>query len=217
MIFIDRKDAAQKLIPKLQEYKEKNQAIVIALPRGGVVLAYEISRELKLPLNLIISKKIGAPFNQEFAIGAITEYGEPFLDENMIKEYDISSQYIEQEIEKKLKEIDRRIKLYRKNLPPLNLQDKTVLLVDDGIATGTTMLATIKAVKEKNPKKIIVIIPVIAPNSILKIEKEVDQMIFLDASKSFGAVGEFYEHFEQVDDSEVIKLLKKVYGKIWKN
>lgn len=213
MIFKDRKDAAQKLIPKLQKYKNNPKAIVLALPRGGIILAYEIAKELKLPLDLIISQKIGAPFLEEFAIGAITEDGESFFDENIISSYDISKEYIEQETKKKIKEANRRENLYRKNLPPLNLQDKIAILVDDGVATGATMLVTIKSVKAKKAKKIVVAIPVIAPNSLQKIEKEVDQVIYLDAPQSFGAVGEFYEYFDQINDNTVIELLKKAHEK----
>ncbi len=213
MIFKDRKDAAQKLIPKLQEYKKNPQAIVLALPRGGIILAYEIAKEFKLPLDLIISQKIGAPFLKELAIGAIAEDGESFFDENIISSYEISEEYIEQETKEKIKEATRRVNLYRKNLPPLNLQDKIAILVDDGVATGATMLVTIKSVKARKAKKIVVAIPVIAPDSLRKIEKEVDQIIYLDAPLNFGAVGEFYEHFDQIDDNKVIELLKKAHEK----
>jgi len=213
MIFKDRKDAAQKLIPKLQKYKKNPKAIVLALPRGGIILAYEIAKELKLPLDLIISQKIGAPFLKELAIGAITEDGEAFFDENIISGYDISKEYIKQETQKKIKEANRRENLYRKNLPPLNLQDKIAILVDDGVATGATMLVTIKSAKAKKAKKIIVAVPVITPDSLRKIEKEVDQVIYLDAPLNFGAVGEFYEHFDQTDDNKVIELLTKSHEK----
>ena len=213
MIFKDRKDAAQKLIFKLQEYKKNPQAIVLALPRGGIIPAYEIAKELKLPLDLIISQKIGAPFLKELAIGAITEDGQAFFDENIISTYDISKEYIKQETQKKIKEANRRENLYRKNLPPLNLQNKIAILVDDGVATGATMLVTIKSVKAKKAKKIIVAVPVIAPDSLRKIEKEVDQVIYLDAPQSFAAVGQFYEYFDQIDDNTVIELLKKAHEK----
>ncbi len=213
MIFKDRKDAAKKLIPKLQEYKKNPQAIVLALPRGGIIPAYEIAKELKLPLDLIISQKIGAPFLKELAIGAITEDGETFFDENIISGYDISKEYIKQETQKKIKEANRRENLYRKNLPPLNLQDKIAILVDDGVATGATMLVTIKSAKAKKVKKIIVAVPVIAPDSLRRIEKEVDQVIYLEAPQSFAAVGQFYEYFDQIDDKTVIELLKKAHEK----
>ncbi|NGX33583.1 MAG: putative phosphoribosyl transferase [Candidatus Anoxychlamydiales bacterium] len=213
MKFKDRKDAAQKLIPKLQKYKKNPQAIILALPRGGIILAYEIAKELKLPLDLIISQKIGAPFLQELAIGAITEDGESFFDENIISSYEVSEKYIEQETKKKIKEATRRVNLYRKNLPPLSLQDKIAILVDDGVATGATMLVTIKSAKARKVKKIIVAVPVIAPDSLRKIEKEVDQVIYLEASQSFGAVGQFYEYFDQIDDKTVIELLKKAHEK----
>lgn len=213
MIFKDREEAGQKLISKLQEYKKNPNAIVLALPRGGVVTAFEIAKGLDLPLDVIIPQKIGAPDMQEFAIGAITEDGQSFLNEDTISAYGISKEYIKQETEKKIKEAGRRAKLYRKNLPILNLKNKIAILVDDGIATGATMEVSIKSVKAKKAKKIIIAVPVIAPDSLQKIKKEVDEIIYLDAPQNFGAVGAFYENFEQVEDNRVIELLEKAHKK----
>lgn len=211
MIFKNRKEASQRLIFKLQEYKNHSQAVVIALPRGGIIPAYEIAKELKLPLDIIITQKIGAPDFPEFAIGAICEDGNSFFNENTISNYDISKDYINNEIKIKKKEAKRRASIYRKNFSPLSLQNKIVLLIDDGIATGATILAAIKSIKSKKPKKIIIVAAVIAPDSLKKIEKEVDQVIYLDAPQDFAAVGQFYENFEQISDDTVINLLEKAH------
>ncbi len=212
MIFKNRKEAAQKLILKLQEYKKKPNVIVLALVRGGIIPAYEIAKELDVALDVILCQKIGAPNFPELAIGAITEDGITFFNEN-ISDLGVDKKYIEEEKKKKKKEAIRRANLYRKNLPILNLKDKIVLLVDDGIATGATMLVAIKSAKAKKAKKIVVVTPVISFSSLKKIEKEVDQIIYLDAPLNFEAVGQFYEHFEQVKDDKVIELLKRFHEK----
>ena len=210
MIFKDRKDAGQKLALKLQEYIENSDCIVLALPRGGIILAYEIAKELKLPLDVIITQKIGAPNFQELAIGAISENGQSYFDNEMISDYNISKGYIDAECDKKKKEALRRANLYRKNKSPLDLENKIAILVDDGIATGATMLAAIKSARVKKAKKVIVAIPVIAFDSVQKINEEADKMIYLDAPEDFAAVGQFYDDFEQISDDEVIQLLEKL-------
>ncbi len=209
MIFQDRKDAGQQLVFKLQEYKNNPNAIVLALPRGGIILAYEIAKELKLPLDVIIAQKIGAPNFQELAIGAISEDGQTYFDAGIISSYNVGKEYLERESAKKKKEAIRRASLYRKNLPSLNLQNKIAILVDDGIATGATMLAAIKSAKAKKAKKVIAAVPVIAFDTLQKIEKEADKVIYLDAPQYFSAVGLFYENFEQIEDDEVVELLEK--------
>ena len=210
MIFKDRQEAGYKLISKLQKYKNKTDVIVLGLPRGGIVTAFEIAKGLNLPLDLVVTRKIGAPDNPEFAIGAITEKGEGIFNEATISIYGISQRYIDKEIKKEKKEAERRLRVYRENRPPLNLQGKIAILVDDGVATGLTLRAAIKSVKIKNAKKIVVAVPVIAQDSLEKIENEVDEVVYLNSPLYFSAIGSFYESFTQTEDEEVIALMKKI-------
>ncbi|MBA3722805.1 MAG: phosphoribosyltransferase [Parachlamydiaceae bacterium] len=209
MLFTDRKHAGKLLANLLTKYKNDKNTIVIGLPRGGVVLAYEIAKELQLPIDIICARKIGAPYNPEFAIGAITETGESFLDLGTIERLGIPKKYLDVEIKKESEEAARRNVLYKKNFPPHDLEGKTVILVDDGIATGATMKATIKAVKNKKAKTVIVAIPVAAPDTLREIKKEVNEVICLAAPIFFQAVGQFYEDFPQTSDQEVIDLLNE--------
>lgn len=208
MMFVDRHDAGKKLAAKLKEYSQKSNTVVIGLPRGGVVLAYEVAKELKLPLDIIVPRKIGAPSNPEFAIGAITQEGDGIFDDAVISSYNIPQEYIDSEIKKEKQEAKRRLKEYRGKKPPLDLKNKTVIIVDDGIATGATMQAAIISTRKQQAKDIIVAVPVLAPDNIHKIQPEVDQLIYLAAPKLFMAVGNFYKKFDQTTDQEVISLLK---------
>ncbi|MCX6745772.1 MAG: phosphoribosyltransferase [Candidatus Parcubacteria bacterium] len=215
MIFKNRQEAGQKLAEKLNEFKSKKDTIILALPRGGVVTGFEIAKELNLPLDLVVPRKIGAPENEEYAIGAITETGEGIFNQEAIASLGIPQEYLDNKVAAEKKEAQRRLKTYRQDRPSLNLANKTVIIVDDGIATGLTMRAAIKSVKEKKAKKIIVAVPVSAQDSLKTIEKEADQIICLDAPLFFGAVGAFYENFGQTTDEEVIDLMKesKDFGK----
>jgi len=209
MIFKDRKSAGRKLAKELKDYKGRKDCIVIALPRGGVVLGVEVSQYLNLPLDLVVPRKIGAPGNSEYAIGAITEDGERIINEPEVKNLGISKEFLEKEIKKEMKEAQRRIKLYRGKSEKNNLSNKTVILVDDGIATGLTMKAAIKSVKKKGAKKIIIAVPVSARDSIREISNTVDNVVCLHAPAFFGAVGVFYRQFSQVEDEEVIQMMNK--------
>lgn len=209
MIFKDRRDGGQKLAAKLQKYKNNAKAIVLALPRGGVITGFEVARYLDLPLDLVVPRKIGAPFNPEFAIGAITEDGEGIFDEEAIMTYRISRKYIEKAIVAEKKESERRLKLYRGDRPPLDLKGRIAILVDDGIATGATMRAAIKSVRKKGADKIVIAIPTAAADTMEKIEKEVDETVCLDIPSYFGAVGAFYKDFSQTEDEEVVEIMKK--------
>ena len=216
MIFKNRQEAGQKLAEKLNEFKGKKDTLILALPRGGVVTAFEIAKELNLPLDLVVPRKIGAPDNEEYAIGAITETGEGIFNQEAIASLGVPQEYLDNKIAAEKKEAQRRLKTYRQDRPPLNLANKTVIIVDDGIATGLTMRAAIKSVKEKKAKKVIVAVPVSAQDSLKTIQKEADEVICLDAPLFFGAVGAFYEDFGQTTDEEVIDLMKKSkdFGKV---
>ena len=208
MIFKNRLEAGQKLAEKLIKYKDQKNILVIGLPRGGLILAQEIAKKINSPLDIVVPRKIGAPNNPEFAIGAITEEGEPFLNEDIINYYKISKEYIAQEIAQEKKEAQRRLKVYRGEKEAISYKDKIIILVDDGIATGSTMLAALAFLKKKKVKKIIVAVPVLAKDTIKIIKKEAEELIYLEAPLLFGAIGAFYKEFDQTTDQEVIAIMK---------
>lgn len=207
--FLNRKDAGQKLAEALKKYKNAEDALIIALPRGGVVIGFEAAKILNLPLDIVVPRKIGAPANPEFAIGAITETGEGIFDEITIGAYGITESYLQNEIKKEKAEAKRRLTLYRGTRPPLNLKNKTAIILDDGLATGLTMRAAVKTAKKLGATKIVAAIPVTSPEAAELVKKEVDELIYLDAPAFFGAVGSFYKEFGQTTDEEVIELLRR--------
>lgn len=209
-MFYDRTEAGEKLATRLTEYRDHKNTIVLALPRGGVMTAFEVAQALHLPLDIVVARKIGAPQNPEFAIGAITENGEGLFDSQVIEQYDIPQAYIVQEIEKEMKEAQRRLKLYRQGRPALEVQGKTILLVDDGIATGSTMRAAIASLRAQDAKKIVVAAPVISPDVLKKITQEADDVVYFAAPPGFMSVGQFYQHFPQTSDEEVITIMKNM-------
>ncbi len=208
MTFRDRTDAGQKLAEALAAYRDANGAIVIALPRGGVVVGAEVARTLSLPLDIVVPRKIGAPGNEEYAIGAITEAGEPVWDQQSVSLTDASDEYLRATVERERKEARRRLTTYRGDRPPRNLKGKAVILVDDGIATGLTMAAAIQTIRAEGAKRIVLAVPVAAADSTAKLRAMVDEVTCLHAPQWFGAVGAFYDTFEQTSDEEVIALLR---------
>lgn len=207
-MFKDRIDAGQKLSQQLQQFGLNQNAIVVGLARGGVVVAAAIAKALHLPLDIIVVRKLGAPQNPELAIGAIAEES-VYLDKEIIQSLNIFEQYIQEIIEKEKKIAIDRSKKYRHLKEKLNLKDKIVILVDDGIATGSTMKASIIAIQRQKPRKIIIAVPIAPIETIEKLKKEVDQCICLYSPDNFMAVGQFYELFPQVEDSEITFLLEK--------
>ena len=183
--------------------------MVLAIPRGGVVVGYEIAQTLHLPLDVIIPHKLGAPYNPELAIGAITEDGSTVLDDNLITDLGVSQDYITKESERQKKEIERRLVLYRQNQPNLYLKGKDVIVVDDGIATGSTMKAALLSVKNKGARSIIVAIPVGPRSTIKELEKRANRVVCLYLPEYFQAIGQFYVDFSQTTDDEVIGLLRE--------
>ena len=207
MIFKDRQDAGKKLAQSLLAYRDQPETWVLGLPRGGVVVASEVAKHLHLPLDILVIRKLGAPDNPEFAIGAVDEKGHALFNEGVLEDLGISEVYKKEILEKEKKEAEHRLHLYRKNRPPLDFKDKTVILIDDGLATGATMRAAVYSAKAKKAKKVIVAVPVAAPSSLEKLQGEADEVIYLDAPYFFGAVSSFYERFDQTTDEEVIELL----------
>ncbi len=205
MIFKDRHDAGKQLSKKLGKYKSKKDVIVLGIPRGGVEVAFNVAKTLKVPLNIVVTKKIGHPSEPEFAIGAVSP-GNYIVNESYVKE--AGEEYIKQTVREMDREIKRRYREYTKGEMP-ELKGKTVIVVDDGLATGYTMLAAIKYVKSKNPKKLIVAVPVAAQDSFERVREIADEVIYLHIPTFFGAVGSFYKSFMQLEDEEVKFYLKE--------
>ena len=207
MIFKDRIEAAHLLADKLETYKEKN-AIVLAIPRGGVPMGYIIAKQLHLPLEVVLSKKIGHPLHKEFAVGAVT------LKSQVLSEAakDVSKSYIEEETKRIRTLLTKRYQDYYGTKKPQELKDKTLIIVDDGIATGNTIISTIEMLHDEHPKKIVVAIPVSSQSALQKLKSTpfVDEVICLSTPVNFMAVGQFYKNFDQVDDTEVKSYLSKV-------
>lgn len=199
MIWRDRVEAGLQLADALKQYDGQPNVVVLGLPRGGVVTAAAVAHALQAPLDVVITRKLGAAGNAEYATGALTEQG------TMVGTG--TTAVITQE----QKELERRIQMYRQNRLPLPLRDKTVMIVDDGIATGLTMHAAIQSVRERQPAKIVVAVPVAPPDTIAELSKTADDVVVLDQPDNFMAVGQFYQEFDQVTDEQVQYHLVK-YG-----
>lgn len=207
MIFKNRKDAGERIARSLEKYRGED-AVVFALPRGGVVLGAEIARWLSIPLDLIIAKKIGHPGNPEYAICAVAEEGEPVC--NMKEVARVDPKWFEKKLEDVRLEIARRRQRYIGSEKRQSLEGKTAIIVDDGIATGLTIKAAIAEIKSRNPEKLIVAVPVVPYDTVNQIAEEVDSIVALHVDQHFvGAVGAYYYDFIQVEDKEVIEILNK--------
>ncbi|KPJ71085.1 hypothetical protein AMJ51_00110 [Microgenomates bacterium DG_75] len=209
MVFKNRQEAGKKLAAKLKDFQNKKNLVVLAIPRGGLVVGKKLSQTLSCPLDIIVTKKIGAPGNPELAIGAVGAVGEPVVDEEMAIRVGADEKYLQKEIASRKAEVKRRIKEYRGDKLPLNLKDKIVIITDDGVATGATMKAAVEVVRQQEPKKIIVAVPVTARDSLKKLEEKADEVIYLEAPLMFFAVGQFYQKFGQTSDKEVKEILKR--------
>lgn len=209
MIFKDRTQAAEMLGKKLQRFKEKwgNSLIVLAIPRGGVVTGQVIADALDVSLDLVVAKKLGDPLNPEFAIGAVLHDGSFVPNEDVIGSLDIPKPYIDENVSRLKNEIDRRLLKFRGN-NRYDLSGKVAIIVDDGVATGTTMFAAIKWLKTQGLRKLIVAIPVGPRDTIDKLRNIVDEVVVLHSPSVFGAVGAFYEDFSQVTDDEVVEIMR---------
>ena len=203
-MFRNRIEAGIELAAKLTKYK-KQSAILLAVPRGGVPIAYAVAKELSLPVELLLTKKIGHPMNKEFAIGAVSTN-----DYFVTNPEDISEEYIKNELDRIRKRLKEMKEQFKKNNEPTNLQDKIVIIIDDGIATGNTLLGTIHLLRKNKPNKIVIAVPVASKKGFNKLLKEVDEIVAIHIPEIFYGVGEFYESFEQVSDEEVINYLNKI-------
>lgn len=204
-MFKSRAAAGKELAAKLSAYKDQEDTIVLGIPRGGVVVAHEIAKELHLPLDVVIVRKIGVPGFEEVALGAASE-DDYILNEDVAAMCHFPKPFIETLATAKMDEVKERIKKFRKK--PLSVKDKTVILVDDGVATGATMLLAIKILKMKAPRKIVIALPVAQLDVAEKIAKEVDVLICLLKVDVLEGVSQFYEDFRQIEDEEVLEYLK---------
>jgi putative phosphoribosyl transferase len=207
MHFRDRREAGQLLAEQLGFLKGREGVIVLGIPRGGVVVAHEVAQAIGAPLDVYITRKIGAPHNPELAIGAVASDGGMVLDHDLIQQLGVPEDYIERETERQRREIERRAREYRGDRPPLDLAGKTVVVVDDGVATGATTMATLRALKKQELKELILAIPVGPPDTVRELGKEADRVICLSTPRLFWAVGTFYAVFDQTSDAEVKQLL----------
>ncbi len=208
MKFKDRREAGIKLAEALIEYKNQDP-LILAIPRGGVTLGAEIARKLNGELDLIITRKIGAPFNPECAIGAVTPNGTLLLNNELVKKMCMNQSYIDEEKEKQIREIKRRMAFYRGKKEYPAMKERTVIVVDDGIATGFTIQAALKSLHKEGISKLILAVPVAPMDTIDRLVREADEVVCLIKSDNFYAVGQFYQSFEQLEDDEVKESLKE--------
>jgi putative phosphoribosyl transferase len=209
VMFEDRADAAKKLCVKLKKCKDSKNTIVIGLTRGGVIVAKIISNSLRLKLKALVVKKIGAPGNSELAIGALASAKDVYWNEDFVKELKVTDwekEYLVSQKEKEVEQLEKELKIKTK---PFEYKDKNVIIVDDGVATGATVLAAAKYLKRNKAKKITLATPVISSDILRDINKYFDRVIFLKSVANFYAVGEFYRSFEQISNEEVAKILTK--------
>lgn len=207
-MFADRRHAAQELAGKLARYKGRENAVILAIPRGGVVIGAVLARELGLPLDVILTKKIGHPSNPEYAIGVVN-LGAELLDEEAVERYGISRFYIARQIEKIREQLRRRYRLYHGSRPETDLRGKTAIICDDGIATGSTMIAAIRLARREGAGRIVAAVPVGSPESVGALRGLADETVCVLEAEDFAAIGQFYEDFSQVEDAEAIRLLEQ--------
>jgi putative phosphoribosyl transferase len=209
MIFLNRTDAGRKLAGRLAAYANRADVIVLGLPRGGVPVAFEVARALHAPLDVFLSRKLGVPGQEELAFGALASGGVRVLDQDLIREIGISPEEVARVTEKAQKELERRESVYRAGRPPLRVEGLTALLVDDGIATGSSIRAGAKALRQMKPARIVIAVPVAPASTCKRLRDAVDELVCLHMPKMFLAIGQFYEDFSQLSDEEVIDLLRQ--------
>jgi putative phosphoribosyl transferase len=207
--FENRSEAGQKLATKLSRYANRPDVLVLGLPRGGVPVAYQVARALRAPLDVFIVRKLGVPGYEELAMGAIASGGVRVMNEEVIHHLDFPQTVIDSIAQREAKELRRRERLYRGDRPPPNVQGRTVILVDDGLATGSTMRAAAVALRQMRPSKVIVAVPVAAPEICAEFRSEVDEVVCAATPNRFTAVGGCYVDFSQTSDQEVCNLLER--------
>lgn len=212
-MFADRQDAGQQLGARLREFLGEDCAggeiVVLALPRGGVPVAYQVAKALGSSLDVFVVRKLGAPLQPELAMGAIASGGVRVINEEVVRALHVTPQQSEEIAERETRELERREHAYRGERPPADVRDKCVLLIDDGVATGYTMRAAVVALRQREPKKIVIAVPVAAQDTCQDLKRYADAVICLMTPFDFAAVGQWYRHFDQTTDEEVRRLLER--------
>lgn len=203
----DRRTAGERLAGRLLHYRDENP-VILGLPRGGVPVAFEIARRLSAPLDVLIVRKVGAPSNPEYGLGAVVEGGSRYLDEPRIRAAGLTVRALGPTIAREIDEVDRRAREYRKGRAPLELKNRTVIIVDDGVATGGTVIAAARAVRARSPLRVVLALGVAPSDTVESLRAEVDDVVVLLVPDLFFAVGEWYRRFTQVSDDEVRELLE---------
>lgn len=211
MYYTDRVHAGQVLARALSHLKGQKDLVVLGVPRGGVVVAAQVAQALGAPLDVAVTRKIGAPGNPEFAIGALSEGDALVLDEGIIRQLEIPEAYVQEEVARQRLELARRLARYRGGREPVPVRGKTVILVDDGVATGATLLATVRTLRAREPARIVVAVPVASADALDRLAQEADEVVCPYVPAFFWAVGAFYQEFDQTTDEEVVDLLR-AYG-----
>ncbi|MGA7860363.1 MAG: phosphoribosyltransferase family protein [Thermoplasmata archaeon] len=205
-LFDDRREVGRRLAEKLLRYRA-DRPVVLGVARGGVPIAYEVARRLDAPLDVLVVRKVGAPRNPEYGLGAVAEGGIRLLDEPRIREAGYSLSELEPYVTAELEQVERRLRAFRGSRPRVDLRDRTVVVVDDGVATGGTMRAAIQAVRAQHPRWLVLALGVSPEETFRRLKREVDDLVVLLTPRHFYAVGQFYRHFEPVEDEEVQRLL----------
>jgi len=207
--FTDRADGGRQLAALLTPYADRDDVVVLALPRGGVPVAFEIARSLHAPLDVFLVRKLGVPGHPELAMGAIASGGVRVLSHDIISQLVVTPEAVEAATERERIELDRRDRMYRRDRPPTPLAGRTAILVDDGLATGATMEAAIQAVRQANPARVVVAAPVGAAETCQRLRALADEVVCASIPDYFQAVGQWYDRFDQTSDEEVIELLTR--------
>ena len=206
MLFEDRADAGRQLARAVDAYRHEDP-VVLGLPRGGVPVAFEVARRLRAPLDVILVRKLGAPRNPELAIGAVAETGEVLVDESFLAEVGIPRSYAEEEARRQLAVIRERRRRYTPDRPPADPADRVVIVIDDGVATGSTMAAALELVRASHPRKLVAAMAVAPSPTVAKLSRKADEVVCLATPEPFIAVSRFFGDFRQVSDAEVIAVL----------
>jgi len=209
MIFSNRQEAGRVLAERLEKYANREDVIVLGVPRGGVPVAFEVAKMLQAPLDIFVLRKLGVPGHEELAFGAIGSGGVRVLNTDIVNKLGVSELEIAAATKEKTKELERRERLYRGNRPPLHVEGHTVILVDDGIATGASLRAAIQAIRKLKPTALVVATPVAPRTTFQSMRHEVDELVCAEIPDPFFGVGQFYEDFSQVSDEQVIELLER--------
>jgi putative phosphoribosyl transferase len=212
MIFEDRVDAGRQLAKRLGGFAHRADVVVLGVPRGGVVVAFEVAAALGAPLDVFLSRKLGVPGQTELAFGAVSASGGRYLDEYMLRTTGITNAQVEWITAEVRKELDRRASVYRGDRPQLDVLGRTVILIDDGVATGASVYAAIQALRQMQPARLVLAVPIAPASAWEWLRTVVDEIVCLDLPQPFAAVGGFYRNFTQVEDAEVVSLLERAWA-----